>query len=90
MNIHVALAGLEIWSAGDKIEITSNLETALLHFSTWQETVLKKRKDFDHVILLRYVIILFSFTYWGNYSYLKRKQGSGDGLVGQRTNYKKI
>lgn len=63
LNIYVALAGLEIWSAGDKIEITSNLETALLHFSTWQETVLKKRKDFDHVILLRYVIILFSFTY---------------------------
>nr|XP_048278099.1 disintegrin and metalloproteinase domain-containing protein 7 [Myodes glareolus] len=52
LNIHVALAGLEVWSAGDKIEIVSNLETALLHFSTWQETVLKKRKDFDHVILL--------------------------------------
>lgn len=63
LNIHAALAGLEIWSAGDKIEIASNLETALLQFSTWQETVLKKRKDFDHVILLRYVIILFSFTY---------------------------
>lgn len=59
----MALAGLEVWSAGDKIEIVSNLETALLHFSTWQETVLKKRKDFDHVILLRYVVILFSFTY---------------------------
>ncbi|XP_031216869.1 disintegrin and metalloproteinase domain-containing protein 7 [Mastomys coucha] len=52
LNIHVALAGIEIWSAGDKIEIVSNLESTLLHFSTWQETVLKKRKDFDHVILL--------------------------------------
>ncbi|XP_075805900.1 disintegrin and metalloproteinase domain-containing protein 7 [Microtus pennsylvanicus] len=52
LNIHVALAGLEVWSSGDKIEIASNLETALLQFSTWQETVLKKRKDFDHVILL--------------------------------------
>ncbi|NP_031428.2 disintegrin and metalloproteinase domain-containing protein 7 preproprotein [Mus musculus] len=52
LNIHVTLAGFEIWSAGDKIEIVSNLESTLLHFSTWQETVLKKRKDFDHVILL--------------------------------------
>ncbi|XP_021038038.1 disintegrin and metalloproteinase domain-containing protein 7 isoform X2 [Mus caroli] len=52
LNIHVTLAGIEIWSAGDKIEIVSNLESTLLHFSTWQETVLKKRKDFDHVILL--------------------------------------
>ncbi|CAH6826776.1 disintegrin and metalloproteinase domain-containing protein 7 [Phodopus roborovskii] len=52
LNIHVALTGLEIWSSGDKVEIASNLETALLHFSTWQETVLRKRKDFDHVILL--------------------------------------
>lgn len=59
----MALAGLEIWSSGDKVEISSNLETALLRFSTWQETVLKKRKDFDHVILLRYVVILFLFTY---------------------------
>nr|AAC53368.1 ADAM7 [Mus musculus] len=52
LNIHVTLAGFEIWLAGDKIEIVSNLESTLLHFSTWQETVLKKRKDFDHVILL--------------------------------------
>ncbi|XP_076401381.1 disintegrin and metalloproteinase domain-containing protein 7 isoform X3 [Peromyscus maniculatus bairdii] len=52
LNIHVTLAGLEIWSTGDKIEISSNLETTLMSFSTWQETVLKKRKDFDHVILL--------------------------------------
>nr|XP_006986421.2 disintegrin and metalloproteinase domain-containing protein 7 [Peromyscus maniculatus bairdii] len=52
LNIHVTLAGLEIWSTGDKIEIASNLETTLMSFSTWQETVLKKRKDFDHVILL--------------------------------------
>ncbi|XP_051016720.1 disintegrin and metalloproteinase domain-containing protein 7 [Acomys russatus] len=52
LNIHVTLSGLEIWSARDKIDIASNLETTLVHFSTWQETVLKKRKDFDHVILL--------------------------------------
>ncbi|EDL85423.1 a disintegrin and metalloprotease domain 7, isoform CRA_a [Rattus norvegicus] len=52
LNIRVTLTGMEIWSAGDEIEIVSNLESTLLHFSTWQETVLKKRKDFDHVILL--------------------------------------
>lgn len=69
----MTLAGLEIWSTGDKIEIASNLETTLMSFSTWQETVLKKRKDFDHVILLRYAVVLFSSTYWGDYSYLKRK-----------------
>ncbi|XP_060247731.1 disintegrin and metalloproteinase domain-containing protein 7 [Meriones unguiculatus] len=52
LNIHVTLAGIEIWSARDQIEIVSSLETTLLSFSTWQETVLRKRKDFDHAILL--------------------------------------
>uniref|UniRef100_A0A8C6S0A8 A disintegrin and metallopeptidase domain 7 n=1 Tax=Nannospalax galili TaxID=1026970 RepID=A0A8C6S0A8_NANGA len=52
LNIHVSLAGLETWTTGDKIEIDLNIETTLLRFSTWQETVLKKRKNFDHAILL--------------------------------------
>uniref|UniRef100_A0A8B7TNJ7 Disintegrin and metalloproteinase domain-containing protein 7 n=1 Tax=Castor canadensis TaxID=51338 RepID=A0A8B7TNJ7_CASCN len=52
LNIHVTLVGIEIWTNGDKIEIASNIETTLLHFSTWQETILKKKKNFDHVLLL--------------------------------------
>ncbi|XP_045391244.1 disintegrin and metalloproteinase domain-containing protein 7 isoform X2 [Lemur catta] len=52
LNIHVTLVGLEMWTNGDKIELDSNIETTLLRFSTWQERVLKTRKDFDHVLLL--------------------------------------
>nr|XP_044987482.1 disintegrin and metalloproteinase domain-containing protein 7 isoform X1 [Jaculus jaculus] len=52
LNIHVTLAGIEAWTDKDKIEIDSNIETTLLHFSNWQEAVLKKRKKFDHVMLL--------------------------------------
>ncbi|XP_019515093.1 PREDICTED: disintegrin and metalloproteinase domain-containing protein 7 [Hipposideros armiger] len=52
LDIHVTLVGLEMWSNGDKIEVDSNIETTLLHFSVWQETILKKRRNFDHVFLL--------------------------------------
>ncbi|CAI9171043.1 unnamed protein product [Rangifer tarandus platyrhynchus] len=52
LNIHVALVGLEIWTNGDKIEVDSNIETTLLRFSAWQEIILKKRKNFDHSMLL--------------------------------------
>ncbi|XP_008585227.1 PREDICTED: disintegrin and metalloproteinase domain-containing protein 7 [Galeopterus variegatus] len=52
LNIHVTLVGLEIWTKGDKIEIDSNIETTLLRFSSWQETILKHRKNYDHVLLL--------------------------------------
>ncbi|XP_004459576.3 disintegrin and metalloproteinase domain-containing protein 7 [Dasypus novemcinctus] len=52
LNIHVTLVGLELWTNGDKIEIDSDIETTLLHFSAWQETLLKKRKKFDHALLL--------------------------------------
>uniref|UniRef100_A0A8C6FHY1 ADAM metallopeptidase domain 7 n=1 Tax=Moschus moschiferus TaxID=68415 RepID=A0A8C6FHY1_MOSMO len=52
LNIHVTLVGLEIWTNGDKIEIDSNIETTLLRFSAWQEIILKKRKNFDHSMLL--------------------------------------
>ncbi|ELW72192.1 Disintegrin and metalloproteinase domain-containing protein 7 [Tupaia chinensis] len=52
LDIHVTLVGFEIWTNGDKIELDSNIETTLLRFSTWQETILKKRKNFDHALLL--------------------------------------
>uniref|UniRef100_M3XVX0 ADAM metallopeptidase domain 7 n=1 Tax=Mustela putorius furo TaxID=9669 RepID=M3XVX0_MUSPF len=52
LDIHVTLVGLEMWTNGDKIDIDSNIENTLLRFSTWQEIILKKRKNFDHVILL--------------------------------------
>uniref|UniRef100_A0A2R8MEP3 ADAM metallopeptidase domain 7 n=1 Tax=Callithrix jacchus TaxID=9483 RepID=A0A2R8MEP3_CALJA len=52
LNIHVTLVGVEIWTHGDKIELHSNIETTLLHFSVWQERILKTRKHFDHVLLL--------------------------------------
>ncbi|XP_031999538.1 disintegrin and metalloproteinase domain-containing protein 7 [Hylobates moloch] len=52
LNIHVTLVGIEIWTHEDKIELYSNIETTLLHFSFWQEKILKTRKDFDHVVLL--------------------------------------
>ncbi|XP_053434609.1 disintegrin and metalloproteinase domain-containing protein 7 [Nycticebus coucang] len=52
LNIHVTLVGIEVWTNGDKIVQHSNIETTLLRFSTWQETFLKPRKNFDHVFLL--------------------------------------
>ncbi|XP_037353645.1 disintegrin and metalloproteinase domain-containing protein 7 [Talpa occidentalis] len=52
LDIHVTLVGIEMWTNGDKIEIDANLETTLKRFSAWQEVILKKRKNFDHVLLL--------------------------------------
>ncbi|XP_014645326.1 PREDICTED: disintegrin and metalloproteinase domain-containing protein 7 [Ceratotherium simum simum] len=52
LDIHVTLVGLEMWTNGDKIEVDSNIENTLLRFSAWQEIILKKRKNFDHVVLL--------------------------------------
>uniref|UniRef100_A0A7N4NRQ7 ADAM metallopeptidase domain 7 n=1 Tax=Sarcophilus harrisii TaxID=9305 RepID=A0A7N4NRQ7_SARHA len=52
LNIQVILVGLEMWTNGDKIEVNSNLGTTLLYFGGWQETTLKKRKNFDHAQLL--------------------------------------
>ncbi|XP_068410134.1 disintegrin and metalloproteinase domain-containing protein 7 [Eschrichtius robustus] len=52
LDIQVTLVGFEIWTNGDKIDIDSKIETTLLRFSAWQEIILKKRKNFDHVMLL--------------------------------------
>ena len=60
----MTLVGLETWTNGDKIEIDSNIETTLKRFSAWQEIILKKKKNFDHVVLLRYVAALFSCIFY--------------------------
>lgn len=73
MDIHVTLVGLEMWTNGDKIDIDSNIENTLLHFSSWQEIFLKKRSNFDHVLLLRYVSVLFSCISQVIYKKKKRK-----------------
>nr|KAF6478940.1 ADAM metallopeptidase domain 7 [Molossus molossus] len=52
LDIHVTLVGLEMWTDGDKIKVDSNIETTLSHFAAWQQTILKKKKNFDHVLLL--------------------------------------
>lgn len=62
LDIHVTLVGLEMWTNGNKIELDSNIETTLLCFSAWQEMILKKRKNFDHALLLRYVTAVFLHT----------------------------
>lgn len=54
-DIHVTLVGLEMWTSGDKIKVDSNMEKTLLSFSSWQQSILKKKKNYDHVLLLRYV-----------------------------------
>ena len=60
----MTLVGLETWTNEDKIEIDSNIETTLKRFSAWQEIILKKKKNFDHVVLLRYVAALFSCIFY--------------------------
>lgn len=60
LDIRVILVGLEMWTNGDKIKVDSNIDTTLLRFSFWQQRVLKKRMNFDHALLLRYVTALFS------------------------------
>lgn len=60
LDVRVTLVGLEMWTNGDKIKVDSNIDTTLLRFSVWQQKILKKRKNFDHALLLRYVTALFS------------------------------
>uniref|UniRef100_A0A674J6S7 Peptidase M12B domain-containing protein n=1 Tax=Terrapene triunguis TaxID=2587831 RepID=A0A674J6S7_9SAUR len=52
INIHVALIGLEIWSAGDLFTVNSSAGTTLDKFSTWRHTDLLKRKNNDNAQLL--------------------------------------
>ncbi|XP_045142774.1 disintegrin and metalloproteinase domain-containing protein 7 [Echinops telfairi] len=52
LNLYVTLVGFEVWTNEDKIKVDANIETTLSSFSSWQETVLKKRGTFDHVVLL--------------------------------------
>ncbi|XP_006884976.1 PREDICTED: disintegrin and metalloproteinase domain-containing protein 7 [Elephantulus edwardii] len=52
LNIYVTLVGFEVWINGDQIKVDSNIETTLISFSSWQEINLKKKKTFDHAVLL--------------------------------------
>uniref|UniRef100_A0A194AMD3 Metalloproteinase type III 11 n=1 Tax=Agkistrodon piscivorus TaxID=8715 RepID=A0A194AMD3_9SAUR len=52
LNIRVALTGLEIWSDGDKINVTSAANVTLDLFGNWRETVLLKHKRHDNAQLL--------------------------------------
>uniref|UniRef100_A0A194AQ28 Metalloproteinase type III 11 n=1 Tax=Sistrurus miliarius barbouri TaxID=8759 RepID=A0A194AQ28_SISMB len=52
LNIRVALVGLEIWSNGDLIEVSSASKVTLNSFGEWRETDLLKRKSNDNAQLL--------------------------------------
>ncbi|XP_032085068.1 zinc metalloproteinase-disintegrin-like ohanin isoform X2 [Thamnophis elegans] len=52
LKIHIAFIGLEIWSDADKIEINEAAGVTLNRFSTWRESVLKRRKNNDIAQLL--------------------------------------
>ncbi|KAM7153685.1 zinc metalloproteinase-disintegrin-like NaMP isoform 2-T2 [Macrochelys suwanniensis] len=52
INIHVALIGLEIWSAGDPFTVNSSAGTTLDKFSAWRQSDLLKRKNNDNAQLL--------------------------------------
>ncbi|XP_074838116.1 disintegrin and metalloproteinase domain-containing protein 28 [Carettochelys insculpta] len=52
INIHVALIGLEIWSAGDLFIVTSSAGTTLDRFAEWRHSDLLKRKKNDNAQLL--------------------------------------
>lgn len=52
MDIQVALVGMEIWSNGDKIEVTPNAAVTLGNFVKWHRSNLRKMKTHDHAQLL--------------------------------------
>uniref|UniRef100_A0A1L8D5X2 Snake venom metalloproteinase n=1 Tax=Bothrops atrox TaxID=8725 RepID=A0A1L8D5X2_BOTAT len=52
LNTRVPLTGLEIWSDGDKINVTSAANVTLDLFGTWRATDLLKRKSHDNAQLL--------------------------------------
>uniref|UniRef100_A0A1L8D691 Snake venom metalloproteinase n=1 Tax=Bothrops atrox TaxID=8725 RepID=A0A1L8D691_BOTAT len=52
LYIRIALVGVEIWSNGDLINVTSASGDTLASFGTWREKVLLKRKSHDNAQLL--------------------------------------
>ncbi|XP_073509825.1 zinc metalloproteinase-disintegrin-like VLAIP-B isoform X2 [Phyllobates terribilis] len=52
LNVFVALTGLEIWNAGDKIDVVTNSGTTLNSFSEWRKTRLLPEKPNDNAQLL--------------------------------------
>uniref|UniRef100_A0A194ARJ1 Metalloproteinase type III 6b n=1 Tax=Sistrurus tergeminus TaxID=8757 RepID=A0A194ARJ1_SISTE len=57
LNIRFALVGLEIWSNGDLINVTSVANVTLKSFGNWTETNLLKRKSHDNAQLLTAIIL---------------------------------
>ncbi|KAL7981397.1 hypothetical protein Chor_002293 [Crotalus horridus] len=57
LNIRFALVGLEIWSNGDLINVTSAANVTLKSFGNWTETDLLKRKSHDNAQLLTAIIL---------------------------------
>ncbi|XP_004630792.1 disintegrin and metalloproteinase domain-containing protein 28 [Octodon degus] len=47
LNTHVALVGMEVWTDGDKIKITSNASSTLENFSKWRGSDLLRRQHHD-------------------------------------------
>uniref|UniRef100_A0A182C5P2 Metalloproteinase n=1 Tax=Phalotris mertensi TaxID=1260334 RepID=A0A182C5P2_9SAUR len=52
LNFHLALTGLEIWSNGNQINVTSNSYVTLPLFGKWRATDLLPRKSHDNAQLL--------------------------------------
>ncbi|KAM3830887.1 zinc metalloproteinase-disintegrin-like VLAIP-B isoform 4-T4 [Vipera latastei] len=52
LNIYIALVGLEIWSKGDLINVTSSVYDTLDSFGEWRERDLLNRKRHDNAQLL--------------------------------------
>uniref|UniRef100_A0A194AQG5 Metalloproteinase type III 12a n=1 Tax=Agkistrodon piscivorus TaxID=8715 RepID=A0A194AQG5_9SAUR len=52
LNIRVALVGLEIWSNGDLINVTSAANVTLASFGNWRETDLLNHTSYDNAQLL--------------------------------------
>uniref|UniRef100_A0A0K8RYU7 Metalloproteinase (Type III) 3a n=1 Tax=Crotalus horridus TaxID=35024 RepID=A0A0K8RYU7_CROHD len=51
-NIHIALVGIEIWSNGDLISVTSAANVTLDLFGNWRRRVLLRHKRHDNAQLL--------------------------------------
>nr|KAF6478941.1 ADAM like decysin 1 [Molossus molossus] len=52
IDVQVALVGMEIWSNGDKIKVTSNTGVTFNNFLNWHRSNMGKMKTHDHAQLL--------------------------------------
>uniref|UniRef100_T1DEB4 SVMP-CohPH-2 n=1 Tax=Crotalus helleri TaxID=8741 RepID=T1DEB4_CROHE len=78
LNIRFALVGLEIWSNGDLINVTSAANVTLKSFGNWTETDLLKRKSHDNAQLLTAIVLnrpTIGIAYTNGMCDLKRSVG---------------